>query len=169
MDHYCLRRVDQIIKSPEGSDGGESHADTGSIWCDLCTHQRGHNTEKQDVAYKFKQEGVLSQRSDAAGKTQDEHYTSNDNEEPHRVEAPEVCYRWQIGQHALGGGEEERRLTDLTNTWVKTLKKTKKTIQFLLLSCGLTARLTCLVYEENLWNRGSRGFVTLVLQQKSVK
>lgn len=94
------------MKSAEATDGAESWTDTcctDSVWCDLCTHQRRHETEKQDLAYKFKQEGVLSERSDAAGKTQDEHDTSDDNEEPHGVEAPEVRYRWQIGKHTLGG------------------------------------------------------------------
>lgn len=50
------------------------------------------NTGNQDLAYKFKQEGVLPQGSDATGKTQDEHNTADDNEEPNRVEAPEVRY-----------------------------------------------------------------------------
>lgn len=44
-------------------------------------------------AYKFKQEGVLSERSDAAGKAEDEHDSSYDNEEPHGVKAPKVCDR----------------------------------------------------------------------------
>lgn len=83
----------------------------------------GLNTLKnQDLAYKFKQEGVLSESSDAAGKTQDEHNTSDDNEQPNRVKAPEVCYGWQIGQHALGrggGGRQERRVTNFTNNQEK--------------------------------------------------
>lgn len=43
------------------------------------------------MAYKFEQEGVLSEGADAASETQDEHDPSDDNEEPHGVEAPEVC------------------------------------------------------------------------------
>lgn len=43
------------------------------------------------MAYKFEQEGVLSEGADAASETQDEHDSSDDNKEPHRVEAPEVC------------------------------------------------------------------------------
>lgn len=42
----------------------------------------------RELAYKFKQEGVLSECSDAASKAQDEHDPSDDDEEPHRVEAP---------------------------------------------------------------------------------
>lgn len=41
-------------------------------------------------AYKFKQGGVLSERSDTAGEAQDEHDPSNDDEEPHGVQAPEI-------------------------------------------------------------------------------
>lgn len=44
-------------------------------------------------AYEFKQGGVLSERPDASGEAEDEHDSSHDNEEPHGVEAPEVCDR----------------------------------------------------------------------------
>lgn len=40
------------------------------------------------MAYKFEQEGILSERSDTASKAQDEHDPSYDDEEPHGVEAP---------------------------------------------------------------------------------
>lgn len=63
--------------------------------------------ESQELAYKFKQEGVLSESSDAASKAQDEHDPSYDNEEPHGVKAPKVCDRWQIGQHALKERKKE--------------------------------------------------------------
>lgn len=43
-----------------------------------------------ELAYKFEQEGVLSEGADAAGKAQDEHDPSDDDEEPHGVEAPQV-------------------------------------------------------------------------------
>lgn len=67
------------------------------------------------MAYKFKQEGVLSQRANAASKTQDEHDSSNDNKKPHRVKAPEICDRWQIGQHTLREWKKrERTVTVLT-------------------------------------------------------
>lgn len=70
----------------------------------ICARSKGgRNTGNEDLAYKFKQEGVLSEGSDAAGKTQDEHNTSDDNEEPNGVKAPEVRYGGQVGQHALGG------------------------------------------------------------------
>lgn len=49
-------------------------------WC-LCS-------DSWELAYKFKQEGVLSERSDAASKAQDEHDPSYDDKEPHGVEAP---------------------------------------------------------------------------------
>lgn len=52
-------------------------------WC-LCSESRG-------LAYKFKQEGVLSERSNAASKAEDEHDPSYDDEEPNGVEAAEVC------------------------------------------------------------------------------
>lgn len=39
-------------------------------------------------AYKFQQEGVLSESSNTSSKAENEHDTSYDNEEPHRVEAP---------------------------------------------------------------------------------
>lgn len=51
--------------------------------------------------YKFKQEGVLPQRSDAAGEAQDEHDPADHDEEPHGVEAPQVCDGRQVGQDAL--------------------------------------------------------------------
>lgn len=47
--------------------------------------------ESWETAYKFEQEGVLSEGADAAGKAQDEHDPSDDDEEPHGVEAPQVC------------------------------------------------------------------------------
>lgn len=53
------------------------------------------------MAYKFEQEGVLSQGADAAGEAQDEHDPSDDDEEPHGVEAPQVRDGWQVGQDAL--------------------------------------------------------------------
>lgn len=53
------------------------------------------------MAYKFEQEGVLSEGADAASETQDEHDSSDDNEEPHGVEAPEVCDGRQVRQDAL--------------------------------------------------------------------
>lgn len=43
------------------------------------------------AAYKFKQEGVLSESANTAGEAQNEHDSSYDNEEPHRVEAAEIC------------------------------------------------------------------------------
>lgn len=43
------------------------------------------------MAYKFEKEGVLSEGADAAGKAQDEHDPSDNDEEPHRVEASQVC------------------------------------------------------------------------------
>ena len=49
-----------------------------------------------EPAYEFKQGRVLSECSDAAGKAQDEHDPSDDYEEPHGVEAPQVCDGRQI-------------------------------------------------------------------------
>lgn len=46
--------------------------------------------ESWEMAYKFEQEGVLSEGADAAGKAQDEHDPSDDDEEPHGVEASQV-------------------------------------------------------------------------------
>lgn len=59
------------------------------------------------MAYKFEQEGVLSEGADAARKAQDEHDPTDDDEEPHWVEASQVCDGWQVGQDALGGGGGE--------------------------------------------------------------
>lgn len=42
------------------------------------------------MAYKFEQEGVLSEGADAAGEAQDEHDPADDDEEPHGVEASQV-------------------------------------------------------------------------------
>lgn len=102
----------------------------------------GLNTLKnQDLAYKFKQEGVLSESSDAAGKTQDEHNTSDDNEQPNRVKAPEVCNGWQIGQHALGErGWQERRVTNFTNNQEKENQSS---------SCGQISECEADLHREN--------------------
>lgn len=44
--------------------------------------------KSRELAYKFKQGSVLSERSDTASEAQDEHDPSYDDEEPHGVEAP---------------------------------------------------------------------------------
>lgn len=54
------------------------------------------------MTYKFEQECVLSEGANAAGKAQDEHDPSDDDEEPHGVEASQVRDGWQVGQDALG-------------------------------------------------------------------
>lgn len=41
--------------------------------------------------HKFEQECVLPERTDASGKSEDEHHPSYDNEEPDRVEAAQIC------------------------------------------------------------------------------
>lgn len=98
------------MQSPTVSDWDESSTDTccaDSVWCDLW-HSKGVWAQKnQNLAYKFKQEGVLSECSDAAGKTQDEHNASDDDEEPHGVEAPQVCDRGQVWQNTLEGKKKE--------------------------------------------------------------
>lgn len=68
---------------------------------DTCTHSfsygvnctfKGLLTPEYGVcAYKFKKEGVLSERSNTASKAQDEHDPSHHDEEPHWVETPEIC------------------------------------------------------------------------------
>ena len=85
------------------------------LWCELQIEKavkwlkwslcRGN----QEVAYKFKQEGVLSEGSDTASKAQDEHDPSHNDEEPHRVETPQIGDGWQIGQHALRERREDKR------------------------------------------------------------
>lgn len=41
--------------------------------------------------YKFKQERVFSQRSDATSESEDEHHTTHHQEEPDGVKTPQVC------------------------------------------------------------------------------
>lgn len=53
------------------------------------------------TTYKLEQEGVLPQRADAAGEPQDEHHAAHHQEEPHRVETPEVRDGRDVGEDAL--------------------------------------------------------------------
>lgn len=57
--------------------------------------------------YKFKQEGVFSQRSYATGEAQDEHHATHHQEEPHWVKATQVCDGWDVWEDALREKELE--------------------------------------------------------------
>lgn len=53
------------------------------------------------TTYKFEQERVFSQRSDAAGEPEDEHHTAHHQEEPDGVKAAEVRDGRDVGENAL--------------------------------------------------------------------
>lgn len=44
-----------------------------------------------EETYKFEQERVFSQRSDATSESEDEHHTTHHQEEPDWVKTPQVC------------------------------------------------------------------------------
>ena len=54
-----------------------------------------------EKTYKFEQEWVFSQCSDATSESEDEHHTANHQEEPDRVETPQVGDGGDIGEDAL--------------------------------------------------------------------
>lgn len=51
--------------------------------------------------YKFEQEGVFSQSSNATGKAQDEHHAAHHQEEPDWVKATQVCDGGDVREDAL--------------------------------------------------------------------
>lgn len=91
--------------------------DTGSKFPNRCPrHIPIHSLGKEAGrnTYKFEQEGILSQRPNAASEAQHKHHPSDHKEEPDRVKATQVCDGGQIGKHALemgrgrlGGGETD--------------------------------------------------------------
>lgn len=54
-----------------------------------------------EETYKFEQERVFSQRSDATSESEDEHHTTHHQEEPDWVKTPQVCDGWDVGEDAL--------------------------------------------------------------------
>lgn len=55
--------------------------------------------------YKLEQERVFSQRSNATGKPKDEHDAAHHEEEPDRVEAPQVSDGRDVGENTLEAKE----------------------------------------------------------------
>lgn len=51
--------------------------------------------------YKFEQERVFSQRSDATSESKDEHHTTHHQEEPDWIKTPQVCDGRDVGEDAL--------------------------------------------------------------------
>ena len=60
------------------------------------------------ATYKLEQEGVLPQSANAAGESQDEHHPPHHQEQPHRVEAPQVCDGRDVGQDPLRRSTDEQ-------------------------------------------------------------
>lgn len=54
-----------------------------------------------EKTYKFEQEWVFSQCSYATSESEDEHHTTNHQEEPDWVETPEVGDGWDVGEDTL--------------------------------------------------------------------
>lgn len=91
-----VRQSDDACCTNSLSAGVNCTSERVSKWLNL-----GVCFKSWEVAHKFKQESVLSERSNTAGKAQDEHHPSHDDEEPHGVEASKICDGGQIWQYAL--------------------------------------------------------------------
>lgn len=55
----------------------------------------------KQATYKLKKKWVLPERSNAASKTEDEHYSPDHKKEPHWVKTSHVCDRRDVGENAL--------------------------------------------------------------------
>ena len=60
-----------------------------------------HNMISDEWTYKFEQERVFSQRSDAPGESEDERHTAHHQEEPDWVKTPEVGDVRDVGEDTL--------------------------------------------------------------------
>lgn len=58
--------------------------------------------------YKFEQERVFSQRSNATSEPQDEHHTTHHQEEPDWVKTPQVCDGWDVRKDTLKEKESQK-------------------------------------------------------------